>query len=124
MTDIAPPPESITPASAPADRIGLAVGDRLELLLVTTIDWLEADGNYVRVHAAGAVHLARTTLAALWRRVGTAMFAQVHRGIVVNVHRVTAVRPRANGDCMLVMATGEELRMSRRYRAGLLSTLR
>lgn len=110
--------------SAPPERIGLPVDGRLDVVIVDSIDWLESEGNYVRVHANGSIRLVRTTLAALRNRLGTLMFRQVHRSIVVNVARVVAVRPVGNGDCALVLTNGEELRMSRRYRDGLLSTFR
>lgn len=124
MTEVLLPSFGPASSSTSTERIGLSVAGRLDVLLIEAIDWLESEGNYVRVHAGGVTSVARTTLAALWQRLGTQTFRRVHRRIVVNVARVAAVRPAGNGDAVLVLTSGEELRMSRRYRNELLSLLR
>lgn len=113
-----PTPEPRT--DPPARRI--LVGDResQRFLPVEEVDWLEADGNYVRVHAGGEVHEVRSTLAGLLERLDPAVFRRIHRGTVVNLDRVEEIQPWFAGRYLVILGDGTELRVSRSYRDGLL----
>jgi two-component system LytT family response regulator len=107
-----------------ASRILVREGERLEFIAVAEISWIEAAGNYVRVHAGPRTATARITLSALLDRLDPAMFARVHRSIVVNLSRVRSIHPWYGGDYTAVLTDGQELRVSRTYREALLQTLR
>lgn len=81
------------------------------------IDWLEADGDYVRVHAGGRRHLVNHRLAELAERLAGAGFIRVHRSAVVHPARVRSVRPVGRGDQEVTLTDGSRVRVSRR-RAG------
>ncbi|MEQ9570175.1 MAG: LytTR family DNA-binding domain-containing protein [Longimicrobiales bacterium] len=81
------------------------------------IDWLEADGDYVRVHREGRHHLVNHRLAELAERLVDAGFVRVHRSAVVHPSRVRAMRPLGRGDQELTLTDGARVRVSRR-RAG------
>lgn len=92
-------------------------GDRRVPLRWEEIVWLEAAGNYVRVHTAGAEFLLRSTLTELEERLADLPFLRVHRGTLVNVARIVSLRPIGHGDFRVRVAGGAELTLSRRYRA-------
>lgn len=93
------------------------------LVPVASIDWLEAGGNYVTVHAGGRSHLVRSTLKSLVARLPSRQFVRVHRSAAVNLDRVVELRPQGHGDYTIVLDGGAVVPMSRRYRARLKETL-
>ena len=82
---------------------------------VEEIDWIEAAGNYLSLHARGEQHLVRETMRALEQRLDPARFLRVHRSAIVNVDRIVELRPGAHGDFVVVLASGAELTSSRGY---------
>lgn len=106
----------------PLRRVLVREGDRSFFVDTDQIDWLEADGNYVRIHThergrEGAVeHLVRATLSGLERRLDPTRFARISRSAVVNLDRVRELHDWSHGDRLLVLTDGTELKLSRRYR--------
>jgi len=104
------------PPAAYLDRVLVRTGDRAVFLRTDEIDWLEAEENYVRVHAGREPHLVRGTLAGLEERLDPARFIRVHRSHVVNLASIRELHPWSHGDWMIVLRDGRELMLSRRYR--------
>jgi two-component system, LytTR family, response regulator len=112
----------IAPAGEPRaahriERLTIRVGEHLKIVPIDEIDWLGAEGNYVRVHARGTTYLHRDTLAHLEAALDAARFLRIHRGAIVNVDRVQEVHPLFNGNCELLLKDGNRLILSRRFRA-------
>jgi len=107
-----------------AERLLVRRGDRLAFVDVAEVDWLEAAGNYVRVHAGAHQDLVRMTLAGLLERLDPAVFARIHRSAAVNLRRVRELEPWFGGDWRAVMADGRQLRVSRNFREGVLRPVR
>jgi two-component system LytT family response regulator len=109
-----------SPGEPPAiDRI--VVRDRGSVLILTSddVDWISAEGDYVRVHARGRAHLVRDTMASLESRLDPARFARVHRSAIVNLSRVKEIRPYGDRDYLAVLRDGTRLKVSRTYRSRL-----
>jgi two-component system LytT family response regulator len=98
------------------ERLLVPDGGKSVLLEVSRIDWIEAEGNHVRLHVGPASHLVRATLAALEERLDPARFLRIHRSRIVNADRIREVHPWSHGDQLVVLRDGTELIMSRRYR--------
>jgi len=77
------------------------------------VDWIETEGNHVRVHAGRERHLIRTTLKALLPRLDPARFIRIHRSAVVNLDRIREVQAWFGGDYVAILHTGQKLRVSR-----------
>jgi two-component system LytT family response regulator len=99
-----------------AGRLLVPVGEQLQLVDIDSIEWLEADDNYVHVHAAGGNYLLRRTLADLLIQLGEDKFARIHKSIVVNLTQIQSLSPLFKGDYEVVLRNGRQLRLSRRYR--------
>ena len=99
----------------------IVVRDRGRVLLVSPddIDWIAAEGDYVRIHAAGRGHLHRETMAAMAARLDPARFVRIHRSSIVNVARVRELRPSGDRELVVVLRDGTQLKASRRHRARL-----
>jgi hypothetical protein len=99
----------------------LAIKDRGRLTIVdlSEIDWIETQGNYQALHVGERVHLMRETSARLGQRLDPDRFARIHRRTIVALDRVRAVEPLPNGDAVVRLTSGAELRVSRSHRAAL-----
>jgi len=90
---------------------------RTELVRAEDVDWIEAEGNYVRLHVGAADHLVRGTVAACAERLDPRRFVRVHRRYIVNLDRVKEVQPWFGGDSVILLKTGRKVRLSRTFRA-------
>ncbi|SFS18785.1 two component transcriptional regulator, LytTR family [Dyella sp. OK004] len=96
-----------------ARRIPVPVDGSVSLLDVADIDWIEANRNSVLLHMGKQVYELRETMTALEGRLNPRHFARVHRSAIVNIDRIKAIHPWFKGYHMVVLTTGEQLRMSR-----------
>ncbi|MCG8504361.1 MAG: LytTR family transcriptional regulator [Sphingomonadales bacterium] len=106
-------------APAAIERVLVKTRQGRRLVRFDDVDWLEAAGNYVGLHVGGDTFLLRATLGGLADRLDPARFARIHRSFVVNLDRVAEIRSTDSGDYRVRLTTGNELNMSRRYRANL-----
>lgn len=86
--------------------------DRIFFIRTEEIDWIEAAGNYVKLHAGTRVHVIRRTLDALERRFGP-RFLRIRRSALVNTSAITALEPYGKGSYTIVLRSGEQLVSSR-----------
>jgi two-component system, LytTR family, response regulator len=89
-----------------------------------SIDWADAQGNYVRLHADGRAHLVRDTLKAFEARLDPARFVRIHRSAIVNIERVVRIEPYVNGEYVVTLRDGARLTTSRTHGARLHELLR
>lgn len=80
------------------------------------IDWIDAAGDYMCIHAAGETHVLRATMKQLESALDPQVFQRVHRSAIVNLQRVRKLRPHANGEYFLMLESGQELKLSRTHR--------
>jgi len=106
----------------PAERLMVRCGNRRMFVDTTEIDWIEADGNYVRLHAGTKSYRIRKTISEMEAALG-ARFARVHRRILVCVARVRELRLKTGGRCDAVLDTGVKLAVGRTHRASLQNRL-
>jgi DNA-binding LytR/AlgR family response regulator len=99
--------DDVLPVDAPR-------GGGKRLLPRSSIVFLQAYGDYVRVSADGGRYLLRARLSDLDERWSRHGFLRVHRGFLVNLRRAVEVRPRLNGTAVLVMSDGSEVPIARR----------
>lgn len=83
---------------------------------VATIDWIDAAGDYMCVHAGGRTYVLRETMKSLEAILDPQVFQRVHRSTIVNVKRVRRLRPHMNGEYFLTLQDGQEIKLSRTYR--------
>lgn len=102
-----------------AHRFAARSGNKLNLVRVDEVDWIDAAGNYARLHVGGRTHLVRETMTELESRLDPNRFVRVHRSIIVNVERVITVEPYAHGEYVLTIRDGTRLTASRTYSARL-----
>lgn len=87
------------------------------------VDWLEADGDHVRVHLGDRVHLVDHTLRDLSDQFEPHGFVRVHRSRTVNVARVRSLQPLGRGDREVLLRCGTRIRVARRRASTLQAAL-
>ena len=112
------------PPTRPAvGQIAVTSRGRVTLVEIDAIDWIESQGNYLALHVGNATHLARDTLAHFEARLDPAAFVRVHRGAIIRLDRARSLRPLANGDALVTLADGQQVRCSRSHRQALAGRL-
>ncbi len=99
------------------ERLVVREGGRIFFLRAEEIDWIEAAGNYLRLHAARQSHLIRETMAGIEAQLDPAKFTRIHRSTIVNLDRVRELLPGPHGDSTLLLRDGTRLTLSRTFRA-------
>jgi two-component system LytT family response regulator len=95
------------------ERIPVRVDEQVLLVAVDDIAWIKANRNTVQLHAGGKTYEVRATMARLATRLDPRHFVRVHRSAIVNMRRVKSIQPWFNGYHVVVLDSGEQLRMSR-----------
>lgn len=98
-------------------RILVKAADKISVIPVDQIRWIESAGNYVKLHAGGRSHLYREPLKSLERRLAEFGFVRIHRSTLLNVGEIDHILPHGHGDFVIVLTGGTRLTMSRRYRS-------
>jgi two-component system LytT family response regulator len=101
------------------DRIFVHTVGRIVVVRVNEIDWVEASGDYVSLHVKKNAWLVRDTIGAFAQRYGSLGFRRIHRSTLVNIDRVTELRPLQNGEFTVVLQDATELKLSRSFRDAL-----
>ncbi len=86
------------------------------ILKTEDIDWIEAAGNYMNLHANKRVYPLRETMANLQKRLDSDQFVRIHRSTMVNIDRIDQIEPLDSGDFQIILVDGTQLKLSRRYR--------
>ncbi len=106
------------------DRLVVKSGGRVFFLRTDEIDWIEAAGNYVRLHLGEESHLFRETMNRMESRLDGRRFVRIHRSRIVNTERVKELQPWFNGEHVVVLQNGTRLTLSRGYREKLQEQLK
>jgi len=114
----APTPAAVRTARAQtrsSERLLVPRGEQLELIEAASVQWLEADDNYVHVHTTGTRYLVRRTLTDLLEQLGE-RFVRIHKSTAVNLAEVASLAPLFKGDHEVRLRSGAVLRLSRRFK--------
>lgn len=109
VQDVKPEPQRL-------DRLVVKSGGRVFFLRTDDIIWIEAAGNYVRLHLAEDSHLFRETMNGIEARLDPRRFVRIHRSRIVNSDRIKELQPWFNGEYVVVLQNGTRLTLSRGYR--------
>ena len=99
-----------------SDRLVVKTSGRVVFLKVDDVDWIDAAGNYVKIHAGGETHQLRETMSRLEDRLDPEKFLRIHRSTIVNIERIRELQQQFHGDYLVVLKNGQRLTLSRSYR--------
>jgi two-component system LytT family response regulator len=105
------------------ERIVVKSGSRIIVVRSSSIEWIEAQGDYVMLHIQKSGHLVRETMNAIEKRLDPRQFARIHRSAIVNLDFIRELCPMWGGDYRVFLENGTQLTLSRNYRSGVRDTL-
>lgn len=94
-------------------RIVVRSERRLLFLRQDEIEWVEAAGNYVRLHVRGTAHVLRQSMKNMENRLDPDVFVRIHRSAIVNVDRIRELQPWLHGEYVVILEDGTRLSASR-----------
>lgn len=101
------------------ERLVIKGGGRVFFLGISSVDWVEAYGNYVAVHSGEKSWLLRHTMREMEERLDPHLFCRISRSAIVNVDRIRELEPAERGEHRVRLLTGRELKLTRGFRARL-----
>ena len=99
------------------ERLVFKTRGRVVFVRLEDIQWVTAEGNYLRLHLEKESYLLRATMASLENRVSPELFMRIHRSTMVNLRFVKEMdMGAALGESVVVLQNGTRLNLSRGYR--------
>lgn len=100
-------------AAVPLDRVLIRDGAKVHIVPVATIDYIEAQDDYISIKAEGRSYLKQMTLSALEEQLDASKFIRVHRSYILNIERLSKIEPYAKDSRIAILKDGTRLQMSR-----------
>jgi two-component system LytT family response regulator len=101
------------------ERLTVRANGHARVVRVADVDWIESSHNYVRIHIGQETYRLRESLTEMAKQLDPTRFSRIHRFTIVNIDRVREVQPWFSGDYIVILHSGQRLRMSRTYRGAL-----
>ena len=101
------------------ERLLVKAEGRVFFLKTDELEWIEAQGNYVSLHAGKRKYLFREAITTLEAQLDPKKFRRISRSTIVNVDSVREFQPRFRGDYWVILRGGAKLKLSHRYRSNL-----
>lgn len=97
-------------------RFMIRSGGRVAFLKTSEVDWIAADDYYIKLHVGAKSHLLRMSMNELEEKLDPENFLRIHRSTIVNFDRIKELQQSPNGDYVVVLKDGTELKLSRSRR--------
>jgi DNA-binding LytR/AlgR family response regulator len=107
--------EALRAAHAYPDRFLVRAAKHLYFVRAADIEWVDAAGNYVRLHAGGRPHFVRDTMKDFAEKLHPDRFVRVHRSIIVNIDHIQRLEPCGHGEYVITLRNGARVTSSRAY---------
>ncbi len=115
--------EALKAESKYVERLVIKNGGRVFFLEAGEVNWIEAEGNYVRLHTDKKAHLLRETISSLEEQLDPKKFLRVHRSTIVRIDSIRELQPWFHGEYHIILHDGTKLTLSRNYREQLQTVL-
>ena len=94
-------------------RLIVKTGGKVLFLRAQDVEWVEAAGNYVRLHVGGESYLFRESMKNMESRLDGEQFVRIHRSAIVNLDRIRELQPWFHGEYVVILQDGTKLMASR-----------
>ena len=99
-----------------APRLAIKDGGRTTWVKQQDVQWIDAAGDYMCVHAGGETHIMRMTMKRLEKELDPGILQRIHRSTIVNISQVKEMQAHINGEYFLTLKCGQKVKLSRTYR--------
>jgi two-component system LytT family response regulator len=97
-------------------RFMIRAGGRVTFIKTSDVDWIAADDYYIKLHVSDKSHLLRISMNELEEKLDPRRFLRIHRSTIINFDRVKELHQNPNGEYVVVLKNGTELKLSRSRR--------
>ncbi len=94
-------------------RIVVKDGNKIKIIPVNQIQYLEAADDYVKIITANGSFLKKRTMAFFEQSLSTYHFVRIHRSYIVNTQLITRIDPYEKDAHIVVLNTGTKLSVSK-----------
>jgi len=108
--------EDLKRGAGKLERLAFKANGRVIFIRTDEIEWVEADGNFVNLHAGNTAHHLRETMGWLEAQLPSAKFMRISRSVIVNLDRIKEIQPLFYGDYAVLLHNGMKLTLSRNFR--------
>ncbi len=108
--------DSMKKPAGTLDRLIVKTNGRIIFLRIEEIDWMEAAGNYIKLHVGNESHLVRETMNNLEQQLDPQKFIRVHRSTIINIEKIKELQPYFNGEYKIFLTNNTQVILSRGYR--------
>lgn len=98
------------------DVLAIKDGSEVTRVAVSDIQWIDAAGDYMCVHALDGMHIMRKTMKELEQELNPQLFVRVHRSAIANIRFVKKLVSHISGEYHLILQNDTELKVSRSHR--------
>jgi two-component system LytT family response regulator len=95
------------------ERLIVKSSGRVFFVRAEDIDWVEAAGNYVKIHTKNEGHLLRESMKNMEAKLDPKTFVRIHRSAIVNIDRIKELEPWFHGEYVVILRDGTRLTASR-----------
>jgi len=95
------------------ERMIVKSSGRVFFVRTEDIDWVEASGNYVKIHTKSDAYLLRESMKNMEAKLDPKIFVRIHRSAIVNIDRIKELEPWFHGEYIVIMRDGTRLTASR-----------
>jgi two-component system LytT family response regulator len=99
-----------------ARKLAIKDGGKTTWVPQDEIEWIDAAGDYMCVHANGVTHIMRKTMKELEQELDPDLLQRIHRSTIVNIHQVKEMQSHINGEYFLTLQRGHTIKLSRTYK--------
>ena len=114
---LAPPPASLVQEAGrrdgPLSRVLIREGSQVHVVASARVDYVEAQGDYIRIHADGKAYMKHQRLSELETQLDATRFLRLHRSFLVNIERIARIEQAAKDSHVAILADGTRIPFSR-----------
>ncbi len=97
-------------------KLAIKDGGHITWVPQDQIEWIDAAGDYMCVHAGGKTHIMRKTMKELEAELDPSLLQRIHRSTIVNINQVIEMQSHINGEYFLTLEGGHTIKLSRTYK--------
>ena len=109
----------LRPSRRSRERFAVRVRNEVVFVKASSIDWIAAAGNYVRLYSGSESHLLRESMQNIVAELDPTVFLRVHRSAIVNIERVRKLVPASDGSMSIVLQNATAIPLGPTYRTAL-----
>lgn len=108
--------QTVVPIQLHFNKILVKSNGRLIVVHSNDIDWIEACGDYVRLHCIGKSYIVHQKIGDIQTKLNPQRYPRINRSAIINIDRIKEMEPMNHGDYLITLQDKTSLNLNRNYR--------